>query len=458
MSRARFLWPTLACVITGVALYVTRGVLDESMTARGVVRFAVLPPWQALAGFVALGAYMTVYYSHELPYLVSLALGVAIGVGSANGESFKWPSWLPIKIKEIGIQWVDIQKDPADFVLTLSASVTGLKGVAGLTFDGAIEGVRIDVGALREGKFPIIDIASIGVSIQGNLFGGHIEAQLVGGILKINAAGQMIDTLDVTTPVEDRVFFVGVQGGFSLAGIGGLTIRFGLSELGPLGVAVEVSTPTGILLEPNTGLSINDFYASVEFFKTLPSIDQPEELRGPAFAAPVKQTAEEWLAQIKQQVVNQYIATKANPGTSGFAAAFTSPMLITGGAKIFTAYASQATFNGEVILRISTDGKFLAIGKLNFLNDKISMTGRLYADISKIAAGEATVLFLADIPDQVQLLTIDGRFKMGFRNPDTGEEATFSEDELATMLKLAKKAIAQLGDIQRKSLGKHWPF
>src|SRR5262249_44985098 len=44
----------------------------------------------------------------------------------------------------------------------------------------------------------------------------------------------------------------------------------------------------------------------------------------------------------------------------------------------------------------------------------------------KIAAGEATVLFLADIPDQVQLLTIDGRFKMGFRNPGTGEEATFT--------------------------------
>ena len=33
--------------------------------------------------------------------------------------------------------------------------------------------------------------------------------------------------------------------------------------------------------------------------------------------------------------------------------------------------------------------------------------GRKAADLSKIAAGEATVLFLADIPDQVRLLTID---------------------------------------------------
>ena len=35
---------------------------------------------------------------------------------------------------------------------------------------------------------------------------------------------------------------------------------------------------------------------------------------------------------------------------------------------------------------------------------------------ARIAAGEATVLFLADIPDQVQLYTIDGKFKMGFRD------------------------------------------
>ena len=51
-----FLWPTLACVITGLALYVTRGVLDQTVTAGGVLRFAMLPPWQALVGFICLAA------------------------------------------------------------------------------------------------------------------------------------------------------------------------------------------------------------------------------------------------------------------------------------------------------------------------------------------------------------------------------------------------------------------
>src|SRR5688572_28774504 len=55
MSSLAYLWPMAACAITGLALYVTRGVLDQTVTAGGVVRFAMLPPWQALAGFLCLG-------------------------------------------------------------------------------------------------------------------------------------------------------------------------------------------------------------------------------------------------------------------------------------------------------------------------------------------------------------------------------------------------------------------
>ena len=53
--------------------------------------------------------------------------------------------------------------------------------------------------------------------------------------------------------------------------------------------------PGGILLEPTTGLTINDFSAGVEFFKTLPSIDDPFALRSSAFQLPTAQTADEWL-------------------------------------------------------------------------------------------------------------------------------------------------------------------
>ncbi len=40
----------------------------------------------------------------------------------------------------------------------------------------------------------------------------------------------------------------------------------------------------------------------------------------------------------------------------------------------------------------------------------------------------------------------------------TGEEATFSEQELTAMLKLARRGIGELHKQQRKALGRHWPF
>jgi len=61
MSRV---WPAAACLITGLALYVTRGVLDQTVTPSGVVRFAMLPPWQALLGFVCLAAILLVAIDH----------------------------------------------------------------------------------------------------------------------------------------------------------------------------------------------------------------------------------------------------------------------------------------------------------------------------------------------------------------------------------------------------------
>ncbi len=40
----------------------------------------------------------------------------------------------------------------------------------------------------------------------------------------------------------------------------------------------------------------------------------------------------------------------------------------------------------------------------------------------------------------------------------TGEEATFDDDELAALVKLAKQGISQLSEIQKTSLGSDWPW
>ena len=358
-------------------------------------------------------------------FLAKPGFGVFLTVGSATGESFKWPSWLPVKVNAVGIEWPDFNSDPGRFLITLSVSVSDLPAVAGLEFSGAINGVKIDPFLLLEGKFPIVDIQSFGITISGKVFGGELEAGLVGGIMKLDANNNQIGIFDSTTVVDQRVLFVGIQGGFSLPGLGGITIQFGLSELGPLGVLIGASVPGGIVLEPNTGLAINDFTAGVEFFKSLPSIEDPFELRNPAFGPSTELTAEQWLNSLQAQVVAQVKAIDANPSLGGFAAAFTAPMTITGGAKLFSIYTSKETFNGEVQIKISTDGKFLITGKLNFAADNISLSAKLYAGLSNVAAGDITILFLADIPDQIRLLTIHGKLKMGFKNA-AGEDVEFT--------------------------------
>ena len=93
------------------------------------------------------------------------------------GDSFKWPCWLPVQINAIGIEWPNFETDPARFLITLSVAITKLPSVAGLKFSGAIEGLKIDPSLLLQGKFPIIEVRSIAVSITGKLFGGELTAR-----------------------------------------------------------------------------------------------------------------------------------------------------------------------------------------------------------------------------------------------------------------------------------------
>ncbi|MBI3836392.1 MAG: ribonuclease PH [Planctomycetia bacterium] len=57
--------------------------------------------------------------------------------------------------------------------------------------------------------------------------------------------------------------------------------------------------------------------------------------------------------------------------------------------------------------------------------------------------------------DMNVVVTGSGRF---VEIQGTGEEATFSETELAAMLKLARGGLTQIREIQRQALGKEWPF
>lgn len=57
--------------------------------------------------------------------------------------------------------------------------------------------------------------------------------------------------------------------------------------------------------------------------------------------------------------------------------------------------------------------------------------------------------------DMNVVMTGSGRF---VEVQGTGEEATFSEEELMSLLKLARGGIAQLREVQKTSIGEAWPF
>lgn len=57
--------------------------------------------------------------------------------------------------------------------------------------------------------------------------------------------------------------------------------------------------------------------------------------------------------------------------------------------------------------------------------------------------------------DMNLVLTGDGRF---VEVQGTGEEATFTKQQLEQLLKLGETAVQQIGAIQKKTLGSRWPF
>jgi len=60
----------------------------------------------------------------------------------------------------------------------------------------------------------------------------------------------------------------------------------------------------------------------------------------------------------------------------------------------------------------------------------------------------------ADV-DMNVVMTGGGRF---IEIQGTGEEATFGDEDLAALIKLAKSGIRELRELQKKALGKAWPF
>ncbi|HVU89394.1 MAG TPA: ribonuclease PH [Pirellulales bacterium] len=114
----------------------------------------------------------------------------------------------------------------------------------------------------------------------------------------------------------------------------------------------------------------------------------------------------------------------------------------------------------------SITGAFIAlVDALHTLRDRLDPARPVLTDsVAAVSVGIVDGRALLDLDyvedvdaevDMNVVMTGGGRF---VELQGTGEEATFSEKELATLVKLARTGIAELHGLQRAALGKQWPL
>ncbi|MFM7863139.1 MAG: hypothetical protein ACKPHU_02925, partial [Planctomycetaceae bacterium] len=95
-------------------------------------------------------------------------------------------------------------------------------------------------------------------------------------------------------------------------------------------------------------------------------------------------------------------------------------MLITGQGDLFFKVAEKAK-RGQVIFKLDTQGRFMAGGKRIFFDGLLTASGKVYADLSQVAQGNAKILMLIDAPDDFRMLTIKGKIETKFLRADGSE-------------------------------------
>ena len=347
-------------------------------------------------------------------FITKEGFGVTLGT-NVDAGSFKWPSWLPIQIQNLGLTWPNFASDPTNFQIDLSASVNASVPGTNLSLSGFVQDAIIDVGLLKDNHFPITGLKGAGIGVSGDIFGVSVQAELFVAILDLDSSYNVV--ADPTSPdVKYHVIYGGIDGGFDFEGLQGFEIRLGLSQLGPL--EAYVRDDQAVVLEPVSGLTLSNFRGGIDFSSTLPTITDPHQLvNDPAFQNVDDLTLLQWKDRLATQVVNQAKAYGEHPDSPADAfGALLKNMVITGGATLFSEDASEGAFKLEGDIRFDTTGKFEIAGDLA-LGDSIKVKGYAYLDLSQAAAGAITLNLLAAFPSGVNLLTVYGTVAFTYSGP-----------------------------------------
>ena len=232
------------------------------------------------------------------------SIGFSVGAGSSG--ALGWPTWLPIQVSNLVLTWPDFNDDKTDFTITFSASMNANYG--GIVLQGNLTNVTVDVEKLEEGEFPITGIQSGLISATGNAFGGQVSGTLVLGVIHLDAQDHAVA---YGAAYDHSIFYAGIEGSVTTPE-GGIGIRFGLTQNGPLQAYVDIQAPLEIF--PPADLAITQLYGGITFDAApLPTISSAIDLENAVFAPGYDLTTAQWEIQLQQETINQ-----AGGGSGGY--------------------------------------------------------------------------------------------------------------------------------------------
>ena len=324
-----------------------------------------------------------------------------------------WPKWISVKVDQLGVTWPDFMADPSNLQIVLSGSIDGMFKDLGLpmTVGGSITNARFDLGRLLAGQFPVTSLDAASFNIGGKLFGVEVAAEGTLGMIRYDADFQ--EVTDPLAPYVDTVLYAGFGGKFEVPGFG-IQVRLGFSELGPLCFYGYLDVP--IVLEPKSGLSLGGFRAGASFFTSLPDpVDEygqldPTKLRGDEFAPPGEITWNTWSKNLRASALEQAQAM-AGGGALSLLAAFTEPMVLTGGAKVFSVHAKDAVAANATVM-LDTSGKIMLNANLEFAGGFEGVKGYFYGDLTELAVGTSQFAVLVDVPKEPRIVSVYGSLEM----------------------------------------------
>ncbi len=340
----------------------------------------------------------------EQDFVVEVTFGGS-GPAAPGASGFQWPSWFPIKLQYLKLKWDDISGHPADFILTISATVDLV--IPGLTFSGMVQNLEVDVGKLTRGEFPILGFDAAGVSITGNLFGMTVSGSLVMGMISVDTTNHEVDATAHPELVDHKLLYAGFSLSVNIAGIGGAQFAVGLAsisgEIVPLEAMLGVTAP--IIIEPITGLTLGAFAGRVQFATKLTDIADYTNVNNLKTVAENPGSAitpdlATWAAGLKSATLR--IAQGDNTG-AGPANVWAQTMTITVLASFYSSYVSANSMNGTMVVKFDTEGRILLAGQLSFGDPdgvgsqpgQLTLSAGMYADLTQAASSNFSFSFYA---------------------------------------------------------------